>query len=135
MANTFTLFDTGVAGLQPESIPQEAQANFRLAHATAHFQSPYSWVAPEAVDVLGGSLHLDFSRQQFSTQLQMQGGERVGSQNLAVTGAIGSNGQLQGAQSGFSVLGKVTNDKQEAAYAFEKAISNGSLVGATLWGR
>lgn len=135
LATAFTLYGTGQTGLNAAQVPQEAVANFRLAHASAHFQSPFSWVSPEAVQVNGGQLAVDFTRQQFNTQLYMQGGPRVGTQVLDVSGVVSPQGQLIGNQGSFSVNGLLTSDRQEAAYGFEKPISSGSLVGVTLWGR
>lgn len=114
-------------------VPSDTIVNFRLAQATAHLL-PERWLAPQSVAVLGGNFQVDFSRSLFQTSLALQNNQ-IGFQSIQSSGDILANGSLKATSGDASVLGVVTTDRQEAAYAFEKLIPAGALRGVTLWGR
>lgn len=131
---TFALMSTGEAGLATASLPQEAVVHFRLANASAHLLSPNWWEKAQPVNVTGGNLMVDFSRTLFDTSLAMQN-TQIGNQSITARGNISPSGALVATSGDAALMGAITADRQEAAYAFEKLLPAGALRGVTLWGR
>lgn len=111
----------------------EPVVNFRLADATAHLWRGIGRPA-EAVEVVNGSLTVDFSRSTFGTQLNVNNA-RIGSQNVNASGTVLPSGLLQATAGNATLAGALTPDGREAGYAFQKAIGSDMLQGVTLWGR
>ncbi len=130
----YALMKTTETGLDTASLPNEAVVNFRLASATAHLLPPAVWEKPQTVAVLGGNLTVDFSRTVFQTALAMQG-TQIGYQSMNASGVITPTGAMQATAGDATLMGAITTDRQEAAYAFEKLLPAGALRGVTLWGR
>lgn len=107
--------------------------NFRLAEASAHVWRGISRPA-EAVEVLNGSLAVDFSRSTFGTNLELAN-PRIGQQNINVSGTILPSGLLQATVGNATLAGALTADGREAGYAFQKPLGFDILQGVTLWGR
>lgn len=130
----YALYKTHATGLDVVSMPSESVVNFRLANASAHMQPQNWWEKAQPVDVLGGNLTVDFTRSQFDTSLALQN-TQIGAQNMNASGVITPTGAMQATAGNAALMGAITNDKQEAAYAFEKLLPAGALRGVTLWGR
>lgn len=118
----------------------EAAATFRLAGGSAQFVPvsgpalfPVSGPA-ERAKVEGGSLHVDFSRATFATQLNVSS-RLIGYNSLQADGVVRPNGYLQAQGGNAYVAGALSLDGKEAGYFFEKAFPAGNLSGITLWGR
>ena len=118
----------------------EPAATFRLAAGSAQFV-PVSGVGQfrasgpaEAAKVEGGSLHVDFSRATFATQLTVSS-RLIGYDGLQADGVVKPNGYLQAQGGNAYVAGALSLDGKEAGYFFEKAFPAGNLSGITLWGR
>lgn len=127
---TYALFQ------QPDmkgTLPQEGSVNFRLANASAHLYRNAS-TAAEAVAVLSGALQVDFARSLFQTSLYMAS-KSVGEQNIQAAGSVNGKGQFVPTASNAQISGTLNANGTEAAYAFEKLLSQGALRGVTLWGR
>lgn len=114
-------------------LPQEGVVNFRLANASAQFYKD-AQTAIEAVAVQSGALQVDFGRSLFQTSLYMAS-KSVGSQNIQASGNVSAAGQFVPTASNANLTGYLNANGTEAAYAFEKPLSQGSLSGVTLWGR
>lgn len=132
--SAYTLYRTpgGSATLAAVN-PAEPVVNFRLAEATAHLWRD-AGRSSEAVDVLNGSLKVDFSRNTFGTSLDLTN-PRIGQQNINASGTILPSGVLQATTGNASLAGALTPDGREAGYAFQKPIGFDVLQGVTLWGR
>ena len=130
----YVLMKTPETGLDATKLPNEAVVHFRLASATAHLLPPAAWEKPQPVAVLGGNLMVDFSRTMFQTALAMQG-TQIGYQSMNASGVVLPTGAMQATAGDAALMGAITTDKQEAAYAFEKLLPAGALRGVTLWGR
>lgn len=118
----------------------EAAASFRLAGSSAQYvpvsgpaQYPVSGPA-EPAKVEAGSLHVDFSRATFATQLTVSS-RLIGYNSLQADGIVKPNGYLQAQAGNAYVAGALSLDGKEAGYFFEKAFPAGNLSGITLWGR
>lgn len=111
----------------------DASANFRLANSTAQFTSTNARQT-EALNVSQAELRVDFTRSTFDTQLRLNG-NLMGTENIQASGTIQPTGLLVTTSSNASLAGALTLDGTEAAYAFSKSISAGSVQGVTLWGR
>jgi hypothetical protein len=127
--------DAGAStALTATGLPQEAVVDFRLANASAHLLPTMRWESPQSVAVLGGSFQVDFSRAVFQTALALQNNQ-IGHQSIQSSGDILANGSLKATAGDVALMGTMTADRQEAAYAFEKLLPTGALRGVTLWGR
>lgn len=127
---TYALFQ------QPDikgALPQEGTVNFRLASASAQLYRNASTPA-EAVAVQSGALQVDFARSLFQTSLYMAS-KSIGEQNVQAAGNVNAAGQFVPTASNAQMSGALNANGTEAAYAFEKLLSQGSLRGVTLWGR
>lgn len=111
----------------------EPIVNFRLADATAHIARGIAQPA-DPIDVLNGSLTVDFSRNTFGTSLNLHN-TRVGNQNISASGNILPSGLMQATAGNATLAGALTPDGREAGYAFQKPMGFDTLQGATLWGR
>lgn len=132
---TFALMHMPSNTLTGAQAPMEGQVDFRLASASAHLLPAARWEQPQSVAVLGGNLQIDFSRAVFQTALALQN-TQLGYQGIQANGQILSTGALKATGGDAAIMGAVTADGQEAAYAFEKLLpAGGALRGVTLWGR
>ena len=132
---TFALMRMPSNTLTSAQAPMEGQVDFRLASASAHLLPAARWEQPQSVAVLGGNLQIDFSRAVFQTALALQN-TQLGYQGIQANGQILSTGALKATGGDAAIMGAVTADGQEAAYAFEKLLpAGGALRGVTLWGR
>lgn len=107
--------------------------DFRLQQGAASYLDSSRTVSAATVD--GGSLSIDFGRNTFSTRLAVTAAS-IGTQAVAATGTIERpSGFLRGSGQDVRVTGAVSLDVSQAGYFFSKAVGNGTLSGATLWGR
>jgi hypothetical protein len=83
--------------------------------------------------VAGGSLEVDFTNNQFFTNLQLDH-DLIGNVDFSGKGRIADGGYLLGLGDGQSVVGAVSTDAQEAGYFFERRFGVGNISGLTLWG-
>jgi hypothetical protein len=113
--------------------PVDSSARFRLATAAATVMRT-DRKPNETVQVLGGTLDVDFARSSFVTQLQMEA-SRSGAQTVSASGGVTSDGSFRAVSSSGLVQGGFNLDGTQAGYQFQKAVPNGVLTGTTLWGR
>ncbi|MEF8716107.1 MAG: FecR family protein [Accumulibacter sp.] len=107
--------------------------DFRLQQGAASYLDSTRTVSAATVD--GGSLSIDFGRNTFSTRLAVTAAS-IGTQAVAATGTVERpSGFLRGSGQDVRVTGAVSLDVSQAGYFFTKAVGNGTLSGATLWGR
>lgn len=86
--------------------------------------------------VTGGRLSLDFTNWTFATQLAITHPTVSGPIALSGSGAVRADGVFTGKETGGGIITGATNaGATEAGYAFEKAITSGTLTGLTLWRR
>ncbi len=126
----YALFRQPVA--QMTVAPGITSVDFKLANAAAQFQRNDQRF-PEAAQVNGGTLNVDFVRSNFTTTLNVSN-PSIGADTLNASGAVRSNGVFLGTGNGF-VAGALSGDGRQAGYLFEKSFSQGQLSGVTLWGR
>jgi len=113
----------------------DRQVDFKLTASSAIYRQPSNELV--AATVNSGSFGIDFAQRTYTTQLQVSA-EGIGQQNIQFAGKIdpltgiflgaGSNGQA-------SLGGALTLNGNQAGYFFRTPVGNGSLNGATLWGR
>lgn len=122
----------------PEGRPlgtTEAKADFRMAGAVANLiRREGSAEVADPVAVNAGRLSVDFSRATYNTQLNVSS-DRIGSQDLASTGAVQAGGGLVGATGSMGTRGSLSTDGREAGYFFSGNLPEGQVRGITLWGR
>jgi hypothetical protein len=59
----------------------------------------------------------------------------MGEQILVSSGGINANGTLRVDAGNTYLFGGFNSNAKEAGYLFQKSVSNGILMGTTLWGR
>ena len=123
----------GMAGAWASQLATGPVVDFRLANAAASL-APSSGKPVQNVNVLDGSLRVDFARSEFATQLNLEN-PSMGFQQISAAGNVTSNGTFQAANSNATVAGGLSGHLQDAGYTFEKALPAGKLTGITLWGR
>jgi hypothetical protein len=102
---------------------------FALSSAQAFYSSASGIVA---MQVKGGALSIDFERNTFATELNLE---------HATTGLIGFNAMGRIFSGGFfydrsdtqNVVGAVSIDGKEAGYYFDRQLESGGIQGLTLW--
>lgn len=125
-------------GHDPEfQIPSSGSFNFALRAYEAYIVDNATQKAA-AASVSNAVLNIDFSRQQFSTSLDLKAGNNT--VNISGVGAITPNGMLEGDRmnSNASIDGMLAGaGAKQAGYVFNKPTeANGlSAVGATFWAR
>ncbi len=111
------------------------QAQFKLQASAAQYRLPTNEVT--AAQVNGGSLSVDFAQRSFATQLQVQA-NGMDTQNLRYDGKVDvQTGVFIGTGAGGqgNVAGALSLTGRQGGYFFNAPVGNGSLSGATLWGR
>lgn len=111
----------------------DASAQFRLAGGAGQLVMAEGRVT-EPVQVVSGTLAIDFARATFGTTLKVNSAT-MGNDNLSANGLVRTDGVMIGQTGNASVMGGVSLDGKEAAYLFNKTVPVGSLTGMTLWGR
>ena len=111
------------------------QVDFKLNASSALYRQPSNEII--AANVNSGALSIDFAQRTYATQLQVSA-EGIAQQNIQFNGKIdpvsgiflgtGANGQA-------SLGGALTLNGNQAGYLFRSPVGNGTLSGATLWGR
>mgnify|MGYP000585465568 CR=1 FL=1 len=110
------------------------QVDFKLASASAQYRPPSNDVLPASVN--SGAFSIDFAQRTYATQLQVSA-DGIAPQNIQFAGKIDTNtGIFLGTgTNGQSLGGALTLNGRQAGYFFRAPVGNGSLAGATLWGR
>jgi hypothetical protein len=128
----FLFRQPGVANQLPG---QTSQASFRLQSSSAQYRTPGNEILP--AQITGGSFNVDFAQRSFATQLLLNA-HGIDPQQLQYSGSIDVQTGifLSGATTGQgSLAGALGLDARQAGYLFTSPLGNGSLSGATLWGR
>jgi hypothetical protein len=120
----------------PNQLPSLGnQASFKLQSSSAQYRTPGNDILP--AQVMGGSFSVDFAQRKFDTQLQVQA-NGIAPQNLQYGGKVDVQTGifLTPATSGQgSLAGALSLDGRQGGYLFSSPMGNGSVFGATLWGR
>jgi hypothetical protein len=116
----------------PVTLPVQGNFSFQMAGAEAYTLA--HGVASPA-QVLGGNFSIDFNQRAFSTALSVQHGG--GTEQLGAQGRVQYQGLLiaDPSRSNMVLNGAVASGGTEAAYLFEKTLTNGGLLGAVRWVR
>ena len=122
-----------IAGAWAGQLAAEPVVDFRLANAAASL-TPGNYKPVQNVNVLDGSLRVDFARSEFASRLNLEN-PSMGFQQISATGNVTSNGTFQATTSNATIAGGLSGHLQDAGYTFEKALPAGVLTGITLWGR
>lgn len=120
----------------PNQLPSLGnQATFKLQSSAAQYRTPGNDILP--AQVTGGNFSVDFAKRSFDTQLQVQA-NGIAPQNLQYSGSVdvqtgillspSVNGQG-------NLAGALGLNGRQAGYFFSSPVGNGSVSGATLWGR
>ena len=110
------------------------QVDFKLGSSTAQYRLPSNDVV--AANVNSGTFSIDFAQRTYATQLQVSA-DGIATQNIQFAGKVDTNtGIFLGTgTNGQSLGGALTLNGRQAGYFFRAPVGNGSLSGATLWGR
>lgn len=111
------------------------QVDFKLTSSSAQHRLSSNEVVPATVN--SGALSIDFAQRNYATQLQVSA-DGIAPQNLQFAGKIDTNTGifLSSSTNGTGHLGgALTFNARQAGYFFRAPLGNGSLTGATLWGR
>lgn len=125
-------------GYDPEfQMPSSGSFNFALRAYEAYIVDNATQKA-SAASVSNAVLNIDFSRQQFSTSLDLKAGNNA--VNISGVGAITPNGMLEGdrMKSNASIDGMLAGPgAKQAGFVFNKPTEADGLsaVGATFWAR
>lgn len=112
---------------------QQGILSFGLQQSQASFVAASG--AAQAASVLGGTLQINFAKDQFNTSLNLNSAP-TGLVGFQASGTFNSGGYFYTASGvSSSVKGAVSLDAKNAGYVFEKAVDGGTLSGITLWGR
>ena len=120
----------------PNLLPSlNRQVDFKLNASSAIYRQPSNELV--AANVNSGAFSIDFAQRTYATQLQVSA-EGIPQQNIQFSGKIdpvsgiflGSTPNGQG-----NLGGALTLNGNQAGYFFRSPVGNGSLSGATLWGR
>jgi len=116
----------------PVTLPVQGNFSFQMAGSEAYTLA--NGVAGPA-QVLGGNFSIDFNQRAFSTALAVQHGG--GTEQLSAQGRVQYQGFLiaDPGRSNMALNGAVASGGTEAAYLFEKTLTNGGLLGAVRWVR
>lgn len=115
--------------------PEVNRVDFSLAQSEAALRNhDGSW---QTAQVSQGQLGVDFSQGSFTTQLAGHYGEQQQPWQLSAMGAVQANGLLvsnpQKSDPTTWVSGAVNATASQAAFAFDKRLAEGALVGITHW--
>lgn len=110
------------------------QVDFKLGASSAQYRQPSNEIV--AANVNSGSLSIDFAQRTYATQLQVSA-DGIPAQNIQFSGKVDTNTGifLGGGSNGHALGGALTLNGRQAGYFFRAPVGNGSLSGATLWGR
>jgi len=111
------------------------QVDFKLGASSAQYRQPSNEVTAATVD--SGKLSIDFAQRSYATQLQVSA-DGIPTQSLQFSGKVDPNTGIflgTGANGQGSLSGALTLNGRQAGYLFRAPVNNGSLSGATLWGR
>ena len=111
------------------------QVDFKLGASSAQYRQPSNEVTAATVD--SGKLSIDFAQRSYATQLQVSA-DGIPTQSLQFSGKVDPNTGIflgTGANGQGSLSGALTLNGRQAGYLFRAPVNNGSLNGATLWGR
>lgn len=109
------------------------QVDFKLGASSAQYRQPSGDIT--AATVNSGKLGIDFAQRTYATQLQVSA-DGIATQNLQFSGTVDANtGIFLGTNGQNSLSGALSLNARQAGYLFRAPVGNGSLSGATLWGR
>jgi hypothetical protein len=109
------------------------QVDFKLGAASAQYRQPSGDIT--AATVNSGKLGIDFAQRTYATQLSVSA-DGMPTQNLQFSGTVDANtGIFLGTNGQSSLSGALSLNARQAGYLFRAPVGNGSLSGATLWGR
>lgn len=114
-------------------LASDASAQFRLAGGSGQLIMAQGRVI-EPVQVVGGTLAVDFSRATFGTTLNVNSAT-MGADSISANGLVRSDGVMLGQTGNAEIVGGLSLDGKEAGYLFNKTVPVGNLTGMTLWGR
>ncbi|MEX0619742.1 MAG: FecR family protein [Pseudohongiellaceae bacterium] len=103
--------------------------SFSLNSAQAFYHSSTGVVA---MDVNGGKLDIDFNRNRFDTQLNLNH-STTGQVDFSAAGQVVDGGYFYSRSDSQNIGGAVNRDASEAGYFFDKQLENGGIQGLTLW--
>ena len=103
--------------------------NFALSSAQAFYNSSTGVVA---MQVLDGSLGIDFQQNSFATELNLNH-ELTGQVDFIAAGGFFDGGFFHSRNDAQRIAGAVSFDGTEAGYLFERQLEAGSIDGLTLW--
>lgn len=111
------------------------QVSFKLQSSAAQYKMPTNEVL--AAQVNGGTFSVDFAQRSFATQLQVQAAG-IDTQNLRYAGKVDVQTGIfldPGSAGQGNLAGALSLTGRQGGYFFSAPVGNGSLSGATLWGR
>jgi hypothetical protein len=103
--------------------------NFALSSAQAFYNSSTGVVA---MQVLDGSLGIDFQQNSFATELNLNH-ELTGPVDFIAAGGVFDGGFFHSRNGIQRIAGSVSFDGTEAGYLFERQLEAGFIDGLTLW--
>ncbi|MFT4888921.1 MAG: hypothetical protein ACI8V0_003161 [Pseudohongiellaceae bacterium] len=103
--------------------------NFALDSAQAFYNSSTGVVAMQVVD---GSLGIDFQQNSFATQLNLNH-DLTGQVDFIAAGNLFDGGFFRSSNDTQRISGSVSFDGTEAGYFFERQLEGGFIDGLTLW--
>jgi hypothetical protein len=103
--------------------------NFALSSAQAFYNSSTGVVA---MQVLDGSLGIDFQQNSFATELNLNH-ELTGQIDFIAAGGVFDGGFFYSRNGIQGIAGSVSFDGTEAGYLFERQLEAGYIDGLTLW--
>jgi hypothetical protein len=103
--------------------------NFALSSAQAFYNSSTGVVA---MQVLDGSLGIDFQQNSFATELNLDH-SLTGQIDFIAAGSLFDGGFFRSRDDTQRLGGAVSFDGSEAGYYFERQLEDGSIDGLTLW--
>jgi hypothetical protein len=103
--------------------------NFALNTAQAFYNSSTGVVAMQVVD---GSLGIDFQQNSFATELSLNH-DLTGQVDFVAAGSLFDGGFFRSSDETQRISGSVSFDGTEAGYFFERQLEGGSIDGLTLW--
>jgi hypothetical protein len=120
----------------PNQLPSLGnQVSFKLQASAAQYRTPANEIV--AAQVNQGSFSVDFAQRSFSTQLQVQA-NGIAPQNLQYSGQVDVKTGIfispQAPGQG-NLAGALSLNGRQGGYFFNSPVGNGSVSGATLWGR
>jgi hypothetical protein len=120
----------------PNQLPSLThQTSFKLQSASAFYRQPSNEIVGAQVN--GGSFSVDFAQRSFATELQVQA-PGIQTQNLAFQGKIDVQTGIflsPAPKDQASLAGALSLNGRQGGYLFSAPVGNGSLSGATMWGR